>query len=107
MDVIVVSTPYKEDLNKRLKWLQYKHLTIRVVDQFEIGLVDEDGKLLMSSPGCLYRVSNGTGDALARLAEERILEEAARKGVEYISVVPSNSLLDPMIDCLALGRMHS
>ena len=105
--MIVVCTPYKDRLHKYLKGCRYDCLLIHEIDQFEIGLVDTEGKLLMKGPGTLYRVPNGTGDILARLAEENLLQYALDKGVEYLTVVSSNSLLDPMIDCLSLGWMHT
>jgi|JI6StandDraft_1071083.scaffolds.fasta_scaffold01650_10 UDP-N-acetylglucosamine pyrophosphorylase len=61
----------------------------------------------MANPSELYRIPNGTGDLIARLVEMNLLKHIVDAGVEYIEVVASNSLLDPMIDCLSLGYAHT
>jgi UDP-N-acetylglucosamine pyrophosphorylase len=71
-----------------------------------MGLLDLEGKMLLKGPGCLYRLPNGSGDILARLIEENLLQYALDHDIEYITVVSSNNLTEPMIDCLSLGWMH-
>ena len=73
LEIVVVCTPFKDRLHKYLNKCRYHHLIIHEIDQFEMGLIDEEGRLLMQSAGCLYRLPNGTGDVLARLVEERLL----------------------------------
>lgn len=46
---------------------------------------------------------NGTGDLLARLEAEGVLEELEKDRCEYVSVVSSTNLVEQMVDCMTVG----
>lgn len=69
----MVLTSLKLHLDSYLQKSKYSRLSITTIYQLEMGIIDEKGRILFSSPNSLYEVPNGTGDLLARLQEEGML----------------------------------
>lgn len=77
--------------------------TVRFIQQRDLPVVDQRGKMLLSGPSKIAFSPDGHGGSLTALRRSGALEELSRRGVEHIFYWQVDNPLCPVLDPVLLG----
>ena len=67
IEVIVMISDIKDNIMSFLVNQKYSHLNITTVSQYELGVLTENGKVIMDTSKSFAMFPNGTGDFLSAI----------------------------------------
>ncbi len=85
-------------------WFGLGEDNVKLFSQDMLPAMDQEGRLLLESPGRLFLSPNGHGGSLLALKTSGALEEMASKGVEQIFYFQVDNPLAVMADPIFLGH---
>jgi len=77
---------------------------VRFFVQGMMPAVDFDGRLILEAPDRLARNPNGHGGTLLALADEGVLADMRRRGIEHVSYFQADNPLVPPLDPVFIGH---
>lgn len=80
---------------------------VKIFEQEEISLIDEQGKLLIGRTGCIKEASNGNGGIFNTMLKKGILSDLEKRGVEWVFIGSVDNVLLKLADVLLLGLTAS
>lgn len=88
---------------EQAQWFGLSPTEVQLFVQRELPAVDAHGKLLLAEPWSLATSPDGHGGVLRAMAQSGVLDDMARRGIDYVSYWQIDNPLVPIADPLFLG----